>query len=89
MTMRHPIDRELTPAKPTFDPVAQYRYTWPGDVERIVTGAQLRELCRGADPDLLQISKVEGPVGESRTTAPELPTDLDELDDPGVKGAKW
>ncbi len=50
--------KEDKAAKPTFNPDALYHYTWPGQDRKLVTGAELTALCRGADPNLLSIELV-------------------------------
>lgn len=69
MTTR-PREKDLFP---TFEPGATYRYTWPGHAPRMISGAALTELCRGADPEALNIVKVET---RSRlvTDAEDVPT---------------
>ncbi len=60
MTMRMPlIDAEnpLQVAR-TFDPAKRYRYTWPGQPARDVSGEELATLCKGADPDKLAIEEI-------------------------------
>ncbi len=71
MTMRNPlIDAEKNlPIAETFDPAKRYRYTWPGQPMKIVTGKELNELTRGADLSQLDIAEApETPShrGESR-----------------------
>ncbi len=59
MTMRHPLDGELTTIKPTFDPDKSYRFTWPGQPPRVVSGAELAAIVRGADHTMLEIEEAE------------------------------
>ena len=73
MTMRNPnhlIDAERNlPIAETFDPAKRYRYTWPGQAPKIVTGKELTELTRGADVSKLEISEaseVAFPKSEAR-----------------------
>lgn len=59
MTMRNPlIDRErTTPVAETFDPAKRYRYTWPGQPQKVISGSELNELLKGADPSQLAIEE--------------------------------
>ena len=57
MTMK--LRNEFDQVAPKFDPEKQYRYTWPGQPARIVSGAALIQLCKGADPSMLAIEDVE------------------------------
>lgn len=60
MTMRNPlIDAEFhLPIAQTFDPAKRYRYTWPGQPAKVVTGEELTALCKGADASMLSIEEV-------------------------------
>ncbi len=44
--------------KPVLDPEKKYRYTWPGLPSAVISGAALIQLCKGADPALLNIEEV-------------------------------
>lgn len=43
--------------KPEFDDAKRYRYTWPGQAPRVVGGAAMRQIVKGADPALLAIEE--------------------------------
>lgn len=67
MTMRNPLDREIEVARPKFDPAKNYRYTWPGQPPKMVSGEELAAICKGADPSQLAIEEV---TAASKSTAP-------------------
>ncbi len=64
MTMRNPIDGELQLQTPSFDPKKRYRYTWPGQPPKMTSGAELTELCKGADASLLSIEEASDAPAE-------------------------
>ncbi len=59
MTMRSPmVDTERnTPIVKTFDPAKRYRFTWPGQKPRVVTGEEMTALAAGADVSMLAIEE--------------------------------
>jgi hypothetical protein len=58
MTMRNPLGGEQEMIRPAFDAGKQYRYTWPGQPPKMVSGAELSDICKGADPSQLSIEEV-------------------------------
>lgn len=74
MTMKHRDGIEI--AKRTFDPEKDYEYTWPGQKPKTVKGKDLTDLCRGADPEALNIR--EAAIKAEREGVPvTLPTPTD------------
>ncbi len=71
MTMKNPLDGELQAIKPKFDPAKMYRYTWPGQPPKMVSGQELADLCRGADHTTLAIEECDAPKQRSTTILPE------------------
>ncbi len=69
MTMKLRNDFDVT--RPTLDPAKHYRYTWPGQAPKVVSGAALSALIKGANPELLDIHE---------TDVSERPTDPETLD---------
>lgn len=60
MTMRSPRtgNDEIPVVRPTFKPDGQYRFTWPGQPPKMVSGAELAAICKGANHEMLQIEEV-------------------------------
>lgn len=58
MTMRNPLGGEYEMIRPAFDPLKNYKYTWPGQQPVIVSGKELEVICAGADPTSLSIEVV-------------------------------
>ncbi len=69
--MRNPIDGESRPFR-TFDPAKRYRYTWPGQTPRVVSGEELAAICRGANHEMLDISESTSAPAAAETK-PRLP----------------
>jgi len=71
MTMRNPlIDAERhAPVAETYDPAKHYRYTWPGQAPRVVTGRELAEIVAGADASLLAIQETSQSITPSTPSA--------------------
>lgn len=44
--------------KPILDPAKMYRFTWPGQPQRVISGAELAAICKGANADMLAIEEV-------------------------------
>ncbi len=78
MTMR--IRNEFQPATPKLDLNRRYRYTWPGQQPRVVSGAELATICQGADASMLSIEDITGIA--DRPTDPTPVPDLLEKDEP-------
>jgi hypothetical protein len=57
---------------PSYDPAKRFRFTWPGQPPRIVSGDELSAICHGADAAMLSIEEVGG--------APTPPATLPGLD---------
>lgn len=68
MTMR--LRNEFDHEKMTIDLNGRYRYTWPGQAPRVVSGAELATICAGANPAMLAIEDVTA-VAE-RPTEPTI-----------------
>jgi len=62
MTMTMPL---------TIDPAKNYKYTWPGQPPKMVSGAELADICKGSDPSQLSIEEVPETVRERRVPVPE------------------
>lgn len=73
MTMKPIVEPLVMPAT-AFDQDAQYRYTWPGQNPKVVSGKELQALCRGADPSMLAIEKIGTPPEPPETA--DLPEDI-------------
>lgn len=76
MTLRSPaklIDAEPLSVVKTFDPAKRYRFTWPGQPSREVDGAELTELCKGADPAMLAIVETGAAPPAPVTTPASVP----------------
>lgn len=57
MTMRNPLDGEVETKKPELDPKKLYSFTWPGQPAKTIRGAELAEILKGANPDMLDIKE--------------------------------
>lgn len=79
MTMKNPLDGEREIAQTKFDSDRRYRWTWPGQRERITSGKELNEILGGADPAMLNIHEVRE---ETRTVNVE-PEPFSRLDETG------
>ncbi len=72
MTMRNPLDGEMMVVRPVFDPLKRYRFTWPGQSPKVVSGEEMASLCKGADPAMLDIQEDAAPVAARRSTKEEV-----------------
>lgn len=61
MTMR--VRNEPEHVRPTLDPDKSYAFTWPGQPRRLLSGRELAELIKGANPEMLDIKEADaGPT---------------------------
>lgn len=72
--------KDHSPPIPKLDPVKRYRYTWPGQPPRVVSGKELRQLCQGADAAMLEIEEVKVDDPAEPPPAPETADALPEDD---------
>ena len=55
------LRNEFDQMSPKLDPEKRYRFTWPGQPPKVVTGAELAPIVAGADASMLAIEEVNDP----------------------------
>lgn len=53
------LRNEFDQMSPKLDPEKRYSFTWPGQPPKVVSGAELAAICKGADASMLAIEEAK------------------------------